>query len=115
MKMQILKEKETPLLSRKRITLELQAEKETPARAELVKAVAEKAKAKPELVIIKHVYSQYGSKTVKIIAHVYKDAKEMEKIEGQYLLKKHEVKKEEAPAEESKEEAAEAPSEKSAE
>lgn len=100
MEMQILKEKETPLLSRKRVTLELEAAKETPARAELVKAVAEKVKAKQELVIIKHVYSQYGNKTVKIIAHVYKDAKEMEKIEGQYLLKKHEIKKEEAPAEE---------------
>jgi small subunit ribosomal protein S24e len=98
MEMQILKEKETPLLSRKRVTLELEATKETPARAELIKAVAAKVKAKEELVIIRHVYSQFGNKTVKVIAHVYKDAKEMAKIERAYLLKKH-AQKEEAPAE----------------
>ncbi|MFW5852660.1 MAG: 30S ribosomal protein S24e [Nanoarchaeota archaeon] len=98
MNIEILKEQEAPLLSRKRVTFGLVSDKETPSRKNLLKAVAEKTKAKPELIIIKHVYNKYGSKDVKVIAHIYKNKEDMKNIEGEYLLKKNsleEPKKEE--------------------
>lgn len=100
MELNITKELITPLLSRKRVTLEFDAVKATPSRQDIIKAVADATKAKKELVIVKHIYTKFGSKRTKIIAHIYNDAAAMTKIEGAYLLKKHAepVKKEEATA-----------------
>ena len=89
MELVVLKEVDTPLLSRKRITFELVGEKETPSRKVLIKEVASKVKAKPELVVIKHIYTQFGSRKAKIIANVYSNKKEMENVEEKYLLKKN--------------------------
>ena len=89
MELTIQKEIDTPLLSRKRVTFEFTSEKETPSRKVLLKKVAEKTKAKPELVVIKHIYTKYGSKNAKVIAHIYNNKKDMEIIEEKYLLKKN--------------------------
>ncbi len=89
MSIEVLKEQEVPLLSRKRYTLEVDSPKQTMSRKELVKLVAEKIKSKPELVVVKHIYTRYGSRKSKVIAHSYKDKKDMERIEEGYLLKKN--------------------------
>ncbi len=100
MKIEILKEQDMPLLSRKRYTLSMESGKETPSRKEILKKVADELKSKPELVIIKHIYTRYGSKNIKVIANIYKNKKDLERIEEKYLLKKNslEEKKEEAEA-----------------
>lgn len=90
--MNVTKELEAPLLARKRVTLEVQKRGVTPSRKVLVKEVANKIGAKPELVIIKHVYQQYGSQDVKIIAHIYKNRKDLEQIEEKYLVEKNTIK-----------------------
>ncbi|MFP4655956.1 MAG: hypothetical protein ACLFNK_00045 [Candidatus Woesearchaeota archaeon] len=89
MKIEILKEKDMPLLSRKRYSLITESDKHTPSRKELLKKVAENLKTKPELVVIKHIYTKYGSKEVKIIANVYDNKKDKDLIEKEYLLKKN--------------------------
>lgn len=99
MELTVLKEIDMPFLSRKRITFGFTSAKETPSRKDLIKIVADKVKAKPEVVIIKHIYTKYGSRNAKIIAHIYKNKKDMEVIEEKYLLKKNsleEPKQEEA-------------------
>jgi len=98
MKLEILKERETPLLSRKRISLMAVYEGPTPSRMKFLTEVAKLVDADPSLIIIKHVYTRFGRQKAKIIAHVYTDAKEMAKLEDEYLLKKH-VKKEEKKSE----------------
>lgn len=94
MEIEIKKQRETPLLSRTRVTLTLDYDAATPNRLEIRKAVAHKLKAKEELVVIKHIYTRFGQKKAKVIAHVYNDKKEMESIERPFLLKKHNPKKE---------------------
>ena len=116
MEMNILKERETPLLSRKRYTLEITKEGPTPSRKEIRDLVATKVKANKELTVIKHVYPRYGVQKARIIAHIYDTKEEMVVNETEGLLKKHakaENKEEkaeaapavpdEAPAEEKKE------------
>jgi small subunit ribosomal protein S24e len=95
MKLELLKERETPLLSRKRVTLSASYEGATPARKELRKSVAKKVSADEKLVILKHIYTRFGQHKAKVIAHVYEDEKAMNKLEEEYLLKKHREKKEE--------------------
>lgn len=89
MMLEISKERETPLLSRKRVTLSLQYEGPTPPRLELRKEVAKKLKADEKLVVLKHIYTRFGSQKAKIIANVYSDEKAMKNIEEKYLLEKH--------------------------
>lgn len=96
MEIEIKKQRETPLLSRTRVTLTLDYDAATPNRLEIRKTVAHKLKAKEELVVIKHIYTRFGQKKAKIIAHVYNDRKEMEAIERPFMIKKHNPKKAEA-------------------
>ncbi len=89
MELNIVKEVDMPLLSRKRISLELTSDKETPSRKSLLTKIADKTNTKPELVIVKHIYTKYGSRKSKIIAHVYTNKSDMEQIEEKYLVKKN--------------------------
>ena len=98
MEIEIKKQRETPLLSRTRVTLTLNYDAATPNRLEIRKAVAHKVKAKEELVVIKHIYTRFGQKMAKVIAHVYNDKKDMEAIERPFMLKKHNPKKAEGEA-----------------
>ena len=102
-KFEINKEKEMPLLSRKRITASITETDKTPSRKELIKVVASNQKVKETQVIIKHIYTKFGRSEVKVIAHVYKNREDLEKFENKSLLKKHAIeapKAEEKPAEE---------------
>lgn len=105
MKLEIAKERDTPLLSRKRVTLNLEYEGATPSRLDLKKAVAKKLGSKENLTIIRHVYTRFGKQKAKIIAHVYEKEEDMKVIEHAKLVVKHQEKeekkeaaKEEAPA-----------------
>ncbi|MGM5482108.1 MAG: 30S ribosomal protein S24e [Nanobdellota archaeon] len=118
MEIEITKEKETPLLSRKRITAWAHHEKATPSRKEVLSQLAKKAKTKPELVIIKHIYTRFGETNMKIIAHVYKDRETLEKLERKNLIEKNKPaekensKEEKTEQEETKETAEENPENK---
>lgn len=92
MELHTLKEKETELLSRKRVTITLENEGSTPSRLDLLKAVAKKYNVKEDLVVIKHIYSQFGAKTTKLIVHIYQDKDKMALFEHKNLLGKHKAK-----------------------
>ncbi|MFH1439406.1 MAG: hypothetical protein ABIG89_02495 [Candidatus Woesearchaeota archaeon] len=114
MELEIQKQRETPLLARRRITAMVNFQKATPSRANIRDGIAKKLNVNDELVIVRHIYTKYGKNEAKVIAHVYKDNKFIEKLEGKALLEKHgkkakEGKEEadtlkEAPAETKKEE-----------
>lgn len=112
MELTLTKERDTPLLSRKRYTFDMTFKGSTPSRNDIRTAVAKQLKADEDLTIIKHVYTRYGAEKARVIAQVYNSVDEMKKIEESGTLKKHEKKEEpkkeaaaEAPAEEPKEEA----------
>lgn len=103
MDLEIKKERDTPLLSRKRVTLIAEYEGATPKRIDMRKDVAKKLDVEEKLVILKHIYTKFGSQKAKIIAHIYNNEEDLKKIEDSSLLAKHgyAVKKKEA-AEEKK-------------
>ncbi|MBR9676372.1 hypothetical protein GOV05_05165 [Candidatus Woesearchaeota archaeon] len=100
----IVKEKEIPLLERKRVTVTLatKAGGRTPSRQQVLVEAAKKLNTKEENIVIRHIYSKFGSSISKAILHVYKNEKTKKNFEDAGLLKKHEKKaeepKEEAPA-----------------
>lgn len=93
MNIEIIKEKEVPLLERKRIVLKYASQEgKTPARKTIAKEVAKMIKVKDDQVAIRHIYSQFGVTSSKIIAHVYKDFAAMEKYEDENTLVKQGLK-----------------------
>lgn len=89
MSIEIKKEKEIPLLNRKRVTLTYTTtDGKTPARKDMVNPVAQKIGCSADTVAIRHIYTQFGSTSAKIIAHIYKDAETLAKYENKNLLAK---------------------------
>jgi small subunit ribosomal protein S24e len=93
MELEIQKERETPLLSRKRVTIEATYEGKTPSRVDLRKSVAAKIKSPEELIVVRHIYTKFGQQKAKIIAHVYSDPKTMLRLEGSHMVEKQSGKK----------------------
>ncbi len=76
-----------PLLKRKRITFQTES-KITPNKKEILKEVAKIAKAEEKTVVVKHIYSHFGSNVHKIIVHVYKSEEDLLKYEPKKKVKK---------------------------
>ena len=89
MNLEITKEKDNPLLSRKRITLEGESDGSTPSRLAIKEFVAKKIKADSAKVVVKHVYTKYGSKTIKVIVNVYDDEAVLQKTEEKSVIKRN--------------------------
>lgn len=100
MDLEILKERDMPLMSRKRFTLFAGFKGPTPTRIQLRDAISKKVKGEPELTVVKHIYNRYGIEKAKVIAHVYSKKEDMLRYEDKVLLDKHVEKKKEEKAEE---------------
>ena len=102
MEIEVTKQNDTPLLSRKRVTAFVNFAATTPSRLELKFALGTQLKVNPDLVIIKHIYQRFGARRAKLIAHVYDKKELLEKLESEGLVAKHfkkvEEKKEEQEA-----------------
>ncbi|GEM_PF-1566060 len=103
--MQIVEKKEYPLLSRTEIIAKESYTGATPSRDTIRRILAEKLNAKNELIVIKHIYPEFGSGNAKIIAYLYSNKKDMEIVEPEYAFNKGlpKEKKEELKAEQEKE------------
>ena len=87
--MKLIKQKDYPLLSRKRYTYELEhVDGSTPSKAGVKEKLANLLKVNPELVAIRHIFSKYGVGISKVIAHVYEDANVMKYLEAKKEKKK---------------------------
>lgn len=95
MEIEITKTKEVPLLSRKRISCSLTFEKETPKRVEVNEKIAAKLGVNPELVVVRHIYTKFGDRSAKAIAHVYTSIDDLKKNEDESLVKKNKGAKDE--------------------
>ena len=108
MQLKILEKKEEPLLSRIVIKASAIFEKATPSNEEIKKQIASNLKADENLVVIKGIYTKFGTSEADINAYVYTSKEEMQKIEPKPKEKKEKKPKPEKPAEakpEKKEEA----------
>ena len=89
MKLEIQKDWDNPLLSRRRVTLLVEYDGATPSRAVIRKEVAKKVGAEESLITIRHVYSRFGRQKAKVVAHVYTYAEVLKKLEDEYVQKRH--------------------------
>ena len=102
MELELIKKKEFPLLSRTRVTFWNNDKGAAPSRLGLKNEVSKILNIKPELVVIKHIYCQFGKSKAKIIAHVYDSKEKMAIFESEKLMAKHQPKDKKEPTEEKK-------------
>jgi ribosomal protein S24E len=108
MALKIEKTDEKPLLARKEVSGSMTFEgKTTPSNADTAKQIASELKTDEKLVVVKGIYTGFGTNQAKFNAYVYNSAEDLKKIEPKN--KKEEAKKEGEAAEEA------APAEKPAE
>lgn len=84
------------LLPRKEVSVFVAYEGATPSRKQLKHSVADKVKAKEDMIIIRHIYTKYGSKEAEVIAYVYEDEKAFKALEYEKMIQKNSDKKPEA-------------------
>lgn len=111
MKLEIIKERETPLFKRKRVSCMVDFDAQTPSKLKLREEISKKLKVDTRVVAIRHIYQRFGLPRAKVIAHIYKNFETLKKVERMsdkkleaYKLPepKEEPKAEEAPKEEAK-------------
>jgi len=76
--MNVLEEKNNPVMHRKEFIVEIEAEK-VPSKIEAIKIISEQSKKPEENIIIERIDTNFGSKKFKINALVYEDSKSKEK------------------------------------
>lgn len=117
MNLEITDKKENPLLSRTELKGTISFDKATPSNDEVKKEIASKSKADESLVVVKSIYTAFGTAKADFNAYVYKSKKDMVEIEPKKKEKKEKKPKAEKPPEAQKKEEKkqEAPAEKPAE
>jgi len=102
MELEITKTKEIPLLSRKRISCIATFDKETPKRIDVNQKVAAILGVNPDLVVTRHIYTKFGEKKAKVIAHIYSSIDDLNANEDMDIVNKNKGIKKEKKAKASK-------------
>lgn len=104
MNVNIVSTVDNKLLERREIEAEVSFDAATPKRADLKQAVCGKVGANPELMVLRQVSSSFGSKAVRVIAHLYQSKEALMATEPVHIkvregmMPKPEKKKKEAKA-----------------
>ena len=100
MDLEIVKEEKNELLKVTEIRARLSFTGATPSKQQVVKALAAAMKAKAELIIVRHIRTDYGEQAADVRALIYADRASLEKLERKSMIKKNTFgKKDEKPAE----------------
>ncbi|MBS3060323.1 MAG: 30S ribosomal protein S24e [DPANN group archaeon] len=104
MKIEIINEKNNPLLHRKEIHATIKDYKKTPTRKEIIESVTAQLKAKQEQVAVDPIQQAYGKNEARAYIKIYENEEKRKAIEKAYKLKRvAEEKPAESPAEKPKE------------
>ena len=103
MKIEIRDTVKNPVLSRDEIKADIFFDSKTPSRLDIHKEMAKKLGVKENLVVVKKIITLFGEPKAEAVIYKYEKEEIMQRLEPEYLKKKHQPKKkEEKPAEEKK-------------
>ena len=89
MKLEIINEKENPILKRKEIEAIVEHEEQpTPTRKEIKEHLKALKDYPVELMVIKKIEGIFGLPKEKVLIFVYEDEETMKKLEPEYLFKR---------------------------
>ena len=95
MKIEILEEKENKPLSRKEISFRVEhTGTTTPSRADIKSKLVAQFDADASAVVVTNLDTKFGIGITNGSARIYSDPEQMKRVEHEYLIKRHESKKE---------------------
>ena len=86
MDIEIVSRNDNKLLDRLEVKAVIGFSAQTPNRKDIRAGIGGKIAANPENLVLREVMNEFGSKRVKVLAHVYKDAETLKKGEPNYVL-----------------------------
>lgn len=89
MKVEIIEEKENPLLDRKEMKIKVAYTGATPSRKEIRDKIIAKLKANKDLVVLNSLNSKFGTREATGNVRIYKTKKRAHEIELKHVLKKN--------------------------
>lgn len=89
LKMEFIKDYENKLLGRREIIAKLEVSKETLSRQDAKAQIVKALKVDENLIIVKNIKTQYGSKYVEIIANIYENEKLLRLNSRAHLIKRN--------------------------
>jgi|TARA_Y100000031_G_C8193203_1_gene372426 ribosomal protein S24E len=109
-----IQKKEEPLLARTKVEYEVVFDKATPSGNELKASLVKKLSKAENLIDIKGIYTDYGTKKAKILCYAYNDEETLKKIKKEGKKAKEKAKKAQEKTESKEEKTEEKPKEEKA-
>ncbi|MBS1266446.1 MAG: 30S ribosomal protein S24e [Candidatus Woesearchaeota archaeon] len=107
--MEIISEKDKPLMARKQVCVEITFDGPTPSRKKVRKQIADKFKTKEELVFVHQIDTEFGFRRANVTANIYKKKEDIK--EPSYIHERHKKEVKEPEKKESKPKKQEKPAE----
>ena len=92
MDIKVTEEKNNPLLQRREVKFSVSHNLGTPSRQEIKDKLAAYLNAKPELVIIEQMRSQFGRRETRGYAKIYETAERLKSVETEHIIQRNEKK-----------------------
>ncbi|MGD2247341.1 MAG: 30S ribosomal protein S24e [Candidatus Methanofastidiosia archaeon] len=89
MEIQILEEKDNPLLNRKEIQLRIIQDAGSPKMADLRKKIAAQLSQNESLFVVQNVYAEYGMNESRCLLKVYHKKERLQEVEAAHVLRKN--------------------------
>ena len=89
MQIEVIKDENNELLSRKQLQIKIQHEAATPARIEVRDQVAADFKIEAERVIIDNMRTAFGKRETTAYVKIYESAEAAQQIEHEHILKRN--------------------------
>ena len=93
MKVEIIEEKENPLLHRKELTLKITEFDKTPTREEVRNQITAKLGAKEKTLLLDEIKQEYGKQEAKAFVKIYEDEKKLQEYESKHKIKRNKLDK----------------------
>ena len=102
--MNIISEKNNPLLNRRELLIDISFTDKTPTKVEVQKQIATAQKVDEKLIVVKDIIGVYGDRRAKVTAFIYENEKALKDIEPKEKKKKQGEKPAKKPAQAPKQE-----------
>lgn len=102
--MEIISEKDNPVLNRKEIVLSIKGATATPSRKEVVACIASKFGVNEDVILVDQIQTEFGTPSCRVVVKIYKDAASIPKKRLEILKARSKSGKEEKKVDEKKEE-----------
>ncbi len=89
MEIQIIEEKENPLLERREVQLRVIQDAGSPKISDLRKKIAAQLSLDEALFVVQHVNSEYGMNESRCMLKIYNSEERLKAVEAQHVLKKN--------------------------